>query len=163
MNNDPRLYPFQGIRVGGQKTVATAQDPIQGDNTGSSNLQDLVQSNFGGQAPNQNGSVQQSVDQSNTGIGCKSGLRTLKGELIACCGAGIKPQEIHRDEDISSNLPYKGPSPVQMNVVESLHEDTQEDAIEDLRKIEQANKKDSNRDPNKFTQYGGWTTEGLGD
>lgn len=50
-----------------------------------------------------------------------------------------------------------------MNVVESLHEETQEDAIEDLRNIEEANKRDSNRDPNKFTQYGGWTTEGLGD
>lgn len=186
MNNDWRLRPFEGMRVGGQKPVATPEADIQGDNTGNSNLNNLIESNFGGeQLPadskmtdqNQaedikmshiNGSLTESQAlPCLNGDGrpcpqCSYGLRTLKGDLIACCGAGVAPV-YDINEEIPSNLPYKGPSPVQLNVVESLHEETQEDAIEDLKYIENANKIDPNREPNKFTQYGGWTTEGLGD
>ena len=186
MNNDWRLKPFQGIQVGGKKPVATAEQPLIGDDAGKSNLNDLIVSNYGPihpsgivAAPVMDGQPEAGhSDPTLTNIGGASGcqdpgcsdrhgaqefgLRTLKGELIACCGAGVRPVD-YLDDDITANLKQKGPSPNQMNVVESMHEENQEDALTHLQQIETANKRDSNRDPNKFTQYGGWTTEGLGD
>jgi hypothetical protein len=99
-------------------------------------------------------------------------LVTLKGELIACCDNSSRMNYGEVNEfEITANLGPKGTrgarstlgGPVNLNVVESMLEESLEDAIDHRRQIEEANLKDPNRDPNKFSQYGGWTTEGLGD
>jgi len=51
MDNDWRIHPFLGQKVGGQKPVATAKAPLTGNgDIGNSNLQDLISTNFGGHA-----------------------------------------------------------------------------------------------------------------
>lgn len=114
MNNDMRLSAFQGLTVGGKKSVATVKQPIEGDNnTGSSNLQTLVESNYG---PEAKMALQGRQTHGFNGeeSDCKNDLRTLKGELIACCGTGVGavPLQHETEAGITSNLPFKGPSPM---------------------------------------------------
>lgn len=158
VEKDTKLKPFVGMTVGGKKQVSTVIPPPTCDNTGQSNLRDLLQSN--------GSHVQKESQQfnANTNGGLKhdhgstlwnSELRNLKGELTN--------SKHSQHQLISSNLAANENPPVQLNVVESLVENCLEDSLTNFKRIEDANRTWLKRDPNNFTQYGGWNTDGLGD
>jgi hypothetical protein len=88
VEQNPKLKPFLGMTVGGKKDVATPIPPPQEDSTGTSNLKQLVTSNYGLDHPIAKSGLN-GTSPGAKGADCdcheNKSLVTLKGELIACC------------------------------------------------------------------------------
>lgn len=156
VENDAKLKPFIGMNVGGKKQVATVIPPPVCDTTGQSNLGDLIPSNASHSKQTISFLLQgNGSSQGNNSTNWDSQIRNLKGDIVF--------ERSSNNELITSNLAPNEQAPVQLNVVESLVENSLEDSLTNFKRIEDANRTQLKRDPNNFTQYGGWNTDGLGD
>jgi hypothetical protein len=83
VSKDPKLKPFIGMNVGGKKQVSTVIPPPVCDNTGQSNLQDLLLHNSSNSHQIGQSSIGFNSQQSHPDYGqSNSQIRNLKGELV---------------------------------------------------------------------------------